>query len=125
VGRIVVADDDADIRDLVVLKLESSGHEVVAVADGAAAVEVSRADSPDLILLDVMMPGMNGLDACRAIRSEPGLATVPVILLTARAQSADIEEGVSAGATDYVVKPFSPRELATRVDALLGGAPPG
>ncbi len=119
-GRIVVADDDADIRDLIVMKLESSGHEVFAVADGAAAVAAATADPPDLVVLDVMMPGMNGLEACRAIRAEASLASVPVILLTARAQSTDIEEGVSAGATDYVVKPFSPRELAARVATLLG-----
>lgn len=122
-GKIVVADDDADIRALVVMKLQSSGHHVTAVGDGAAAVEASRAGAPDLIVLDVMMPGMSGLEACRVIRAEPGLAKVPVILLTARAQASDIEEGVAAGATDYVVKPFSPRELAFRVATLLGGSP--
>ncbi len=118
-AKIVVADDDADIRDLVVFKLQQAGHVVVAVGDGAAAVEACRAEQPDLVLLDVMMPGMSGIEACRALRADPASATTPVILLTARAQEADIEEGFKAGADDYVVKPFSPRELASRVTTVL------
>jgi two-component system, OmpR family, response regulator MtrA len=118
-ARIVVADDDADIRDLVVFKLEQSGHEVVAVGDGAAAVEACQQALPDLVVLDLMMPGMGGLDACRALRADTALTRVPVILLTARAQESDIEQGFDAGADDYVVKPFSPRELASRVSAML------
>ena len=118
-AKIVVADDDADIRELVAFKLQQTGHEVVAVGDGAAAVEACQADVPDLVVLDVMMPGMSGLDACRALRLDAALAKVPVILLTARAQEADIEQGFNAGADDYVVKPFSPRELASRVAAVL------
>jgi len=118
-ARIVVADDDADIRDLVVFKLRQAGHDVQAVEDGAAAVEACQAGPPDLVVLDVMMPGMGGLDATRALRLDPRLARVPVILLTARAQESDIEQGFGAGADDYVVKPFSPRELASRVAAVL------
>ena len=118
-ARIVVADDDADIRDLVVFKLRQSGHDVHPVADGAAAVEECQSVTPDLVVLDVMMPGMGGLDACRALRQDPALARVPVILLTARAQESDIEQGVDAGADDSVVNPFSPRELASRVSAVL------
>ena len=118
-AKIVVADDDADIRDLVVFKLQHSGHDIVAVGDGAAAVAACQLEAPDLVILDVMMPGMSGLEACRAMRADPTLAGVPVILLTARAQEADIEDGFSVGADDYVVKPFSPRELASRVDAVL------
>jgi CheY-like chemotaxis protein len=118
-ARIVVADDDADIRDLVVFKLRQAGHDVQAVEDGAAAVEACQATPPDLVVLDVMMPGMGGLDATRALRLDPRLARVPVILLTARAQESDIEQGFGAGADDYVVKPFSPRELASRVAVAL------
>jgi DNA-binding response OmpR family regulator len=118
-ARIVVADDDPDIRDLVVFKLRQAGHDVEAVEDGAAAVAASQASAPDLVVLDVMMPGMGGLDATRALRLDPRLARVPVILLTARAQESDIEQGFGAGADDYVVKPFSPRELASRVAAVL------
>ncbi|HET7355422.1 MAG TPA: response regulator [Nocardioidaceae bacterium] len=118
-AKIVVADDDADIRDLVVFKLEQSGHDVLAFSDGASAVEACQRDLPELALLDVMMPGMSGLDACRAMRADPALAGVSVILLTARAQESDIEQGFRVGADDYVVKPFSPRELASRVTAVL------
>ena len=118
-AKIVVADDDADIRELVVFKLRQDGHEIVAVGDGASAVEACQEATPDLVLLDVMMPGMSGLDACRELRADPALESVPVILLTARAQEADVEQGFNVGADDYVVKPFSPRELASRVSAVL------
>jgi two-component system, OmpR family, response regulator MtrA len=118
-AKIVVADDDADIRDLVVFKLQQSGHEVVPVSDGEAAVDACRAELPDLAVLDVMMPCMSGLDACRELRGDPSLAGIPVILLTARAQESDIAQGFNVGADDYVVKPFSPRELASRVAAVL------
>jgi CheY-like chemotaxis protein len=121
-ARIVVADDDADVRMLVALKLESSGHQVLTVENGALAVESCRLERPDLVVLDLMMPGMSGIEACRAIRSDPCVAHTPVILLTARAQSADVEQGLAAGADAYVTKPFSPRELAFRVDTLLAEA---
>jgi two-component system response regulator MtrA len=121
-ARVVVADDDADIRDLVAFKLEAAGMQVVAVPDGAAALEACQTEPPDLVILDVMMPGMSGLDVCRALRDSIGLAQVPVILLTARAQESDVAQGFDAGADDYVVKPFSPRELAARVNAVLSRA---
>lgn len=118
-ARILVADDDVDIRELVAFKLTSLGHDVVAVGDGAAAIQACREQSPDLAVLDVMMPGMSGLDAVRLIRAETHLAHLPVILLTARAQESDVETGFDSGADDYITKPFSPRELAHRVAALL------
>jgi DNA-binding response OmpR family regulator len=120
VARILVADDDVDIRELVEFKLSTLGHDVVAVGDGAAAVAACRAQRPDLAVLDVMMPGVSGLEAIREIRATPELADLPVILLTARAQESDVETGFDSGADDYVTKPFSPRELAERVEALLG-----
>ena len=118
-ARIVVADDDVDIRELVEFKLSTLGHDVVAVSDGQAAIDACQAQRPDLAVLDVMMPGVSGLDAVRAIRADPSLAGLPVILLTARAQESDVETGFDSGADDYVTKPFSPRELASRVQALL------
>lgn len=118
-AHILVADDDVDIRELVEFKLSTLGHEVVAVADGTSAVEEARRRRPDLAVLDVMMPGMSGLEAVRIIREEPGLADLPVILLTARAQESDRETGFDSGADDYITKPFSPRELAARVETLL------
>jgi DNA-binding response OmpR family regulator len=122
VARILVADDDVDIRELVEFKLSTLGHDVVAVADGAAAVDACRAQRPDLAVLDVMMPGVSGLEAIRVIRADPALADLPVILLTARAQESDVETGFDSGADDYITKPFSPRELASRVEALLARA---
>ncbi|RJS46891.1 response regulator transcription factor [Nocardioides cavernaquae] len=119
-AKIVVADDDADIRDLVAFKLAQVGHEVTVVADGSAAVDACREVGADLALLDLMMPGMGGLDACRALRLDPALESIRIILLTARAQESDIEQGFAAGADDYVTKPFSPRELSARVSAALG-----
>jgi DNA-binding response OmpR family regulator len=118
-ARILVADDDVDIRELVEFKLTSLGHDVVAVSDGAAAILACQEQRPDLVVLDVMMPGLSGLDAVRVIRAEAHLATLPVILLTARAQESDVETGFDSGADDYITKPFSPRELAHRVEALL------
>jgi two-component system, OmpR family, response regulator MtrA len=119
VARILVADDDVDIRELVEFKLSTLGHDVVAVGDGQAAIDACQAQRPDLAVLDVMMPGVSGLDAVRVIRADPALAGLPVILLTARAQESDVETGFDTGADDYITKPFSPRELASRVQALL------
>jgi len=121
-AKIVVADDDVDVRMLVALKLRHSGYDVVDVGDGAAAVEACRNERPDLVVLDLMMPVMSGLEACRAIKAEPGLADVPVVLLTARAQNTDVDAGLSVGADAYVTKPFSPKELAARVELLLAGS---
>jgi DNA-binding response OmpR family regulator len=121
-AKIVVADDDVDVRMLVALKLRHSGYDVVDVGDGAAAVEACRKERPDLVVLDLMMPVMSGLEACRMIKSEPGLADVPVLMLTARAQNTDVDAGLAVGADAYVTKPFSPKELAARVAAMLGGS---
>jgi two-component system response regulator MtrA len=118
-AKILVAEDDSDLRLLVSLKLESAGHEVVAVEDGTSAANRCGAIRPDLVILDLMMPGMSGLEVCRFIRADDDLRSTPVILLTARAQAADIEAGKDAGVDEYLTKPFSPRELAFRVDSLL------
>jgi len=119
VARIVVADDDSDIRDLVVFKLRQAGHDVEAVDNGAAAVDACRRDVPALVVLDLMMPGMSGLEAARLLRADETTQALPIVMLTARAQESDIEQGFAAGADDYIVKPFSPRELAGRVEAIL------
>jgi two-component system phosphate regulon response regulator PhoB len=116
---ILVADDDMDIRDLVAFKLEQAGFEVTAVDNGLAALTEARREPPDLVVLDVMMPGMSGIDVCRELRGDPTTSGLPIILLTARAQEGDVEVGFGAGADDYIVKPFSPRELVNRVEAVL------
>jgi len=119
VTLVLVADDDADIRDLVAFKLEQAGLEVVAVADGQAALEQARARQPMLAVLDVSMPGLSGIDVCRMLRADPATAGMLIIMLTARVQERDVEGGFSAGADDYVTKPFSPRALVSRIEALL------
>ncbi|GIF44733.1 response regulator [Actinoplanes xinjiangensis] len=116
---VLVADDDADIRDLVAFKLEQAGLDVLAVGDGQAAVDTARARLPTLAVLDVSMPGLSGIDVCRMLRADPSTAGMLIIMLTARVQEQDVEGGFSAGADDYVTKPFSPRELVSRIQALL------
>ncbi|MGY6501838.1 MAG: response regulator transcription factor [Acidimicrobiales bacterium] len=117
--RVLVADDDPDILELVAFKLRGAGFDVTTVADGDAAVREARRATPDLVILDVMMPKMSGIDVCRELRSSPDTAEVPIVLLTARSQERDVERGFDAGANDYLVKPFSPRELLSRARALL------
>ena len=123
-ARILVAEDDPKQSELVRRYAVAEGHEVSIVGDGRDAVDSVRRAAPDLAVLDVMMPGVSGLDAIRAIRADPALADLPVILLTARAQESDVETGFDSGADDYITKPFSPRELASRVQALLSRSTP-
>jgi two-component system, OmpR family, response regulator MtrA len=120
VSHVLVADDDEDIRRLVVMKLRSAGHEVTAVGDGDAALAAATADPPDLAVLDLMMPGLSGVEVCTALRADPALAHVPIVLLTARAQERDQAEGLAAGADAFLSKPFRPKallaELAPYID---------
>nr|WP_296074877.1 response regulator [uncultured Actinoplanes sp.] len=116
---VLVADDDADIRDLVAFKLEQAGFEVIAVGDGHTALEQARSRQPTLAVLDVSMPGLTGIDVCRMLRADAATAGMLIIMLTARVQEQDVEGGFSAGADDYVTKPFSPRELVSRIQVLL------
>ncbi len=119
--RVLVADDDADIRDLVEFKLAQAGYIVEAVPDGASAWESFEAHPPQLVVLDVMMPGLSGIDVLRKIRESehPG---VPVLLLSAKSRDSDVDTGFAVGADDYVIKPFSPRELLHRVNGMLARA---
>ena len=117
--RILVADDDRDILELVVFKLTQAGYEVVAVADGVAALAAIEANPPRLAILDVMMPGLSGIDVLRKLRANEATKDLDVILLTARSRDSDIDAGFVTGASDYVIKPFSPRELLHRVNTLL------
>jgi len=118
-SSIVVVDDDPDILGLLEFKLTAAGHQVTAEADGEAGLAAIQEVHPELVVLDVMMPRMSGIEVCLALRRDPALADIPVLFLTAKAQEADVQRGFAAGGNDYVMKPFSPRELATRVDALL------
>jgi len=120
--RILVADDDGDIRDLVVFKLTQAGYDVEAVEDGAAALSSIEAQLPRLAILDVMMPGLSGIDVLRRVRADARLKDLEVILLTAKSRDIDVDAGFATGASDYVIKPFSPRELLHRVNALVARA---
>jgi DNA-binding response OmpR family regulator len=119
VSRILVVEDDHDIADLIVRYLQKAGHSVDAVTSGSAVLPKVRATPPDAIVLDLMLPGMDGLLVCQALRADPTTAAIPVIMLTARGEEADRIAGLELGADDYVTKPFSPKELTARVAALL------
>lgn len=114
--RVLVVEDDATVSDVVVRYLEREGYEVESVPDGAAALDRAIAEPPDLVLLDVMLPGLDGLEVCRRLRA---VSAVPIIMLTARGEETDRITGLDRGADDYVTKPFSPRELTARVRSVL------
>jgi DNA-binding response OmpR family regulator len=119
VRTVLVADDDEDILELVSFRLERAGYEVVTARDGAAALATAQERLPDLAVLDVMMPGLNGYEVTQRLRADDATRDIPVILLTARVQEADVNRGFEAGADDYLRKPFSPQELRARVQAII------
>jgi len=117
--RILIAEDDPDIADLVVHYLQKSGWETHVAPSGDKALAYARSHQVDLVILDLMLPGMNGLDICRALRADQAKASVPIIMLTAKADEGDRVAGLEIGADDYVSKPFSPNELVARIRALM------
>jgi len=114
--KILVVDDEPTIRETVAYNLENAGYDVITAADGPAALEAARKQSPDLVILDIMLPGMDGFEVCRILRKE---MTTPVLMLTARDDEIDRVVGLEVGADDYLTKPFSMRELLARVKAML------
>lgn len=119
-ARILITDDQTDLRRLIRWSLESGDNEIEEATNGNEALLKARSMRPDLMVLDVMMPGdLNGLQVCRMVKSDPGLAHIPIVLLSARGQVSDIREGTEAGADGYVIKPFSPQRLAAVVADLL------
>jgi len=122
--RVLVVDDDRVIQQLLQVNLELEGYDVVATAaDGTEALDKIAKLKPDIVILDVMMPKMDGLEVCRRLRADPKTARIPVILLSARAQDLDIREGLDIGASAYLTKPFDPVELLQVVGRLSSGAP--
>jgi DNA-binding response OmpR family regulator len=117
---VLAADDDEDILELIAFRLERSGYTVLRARDGEEALRIAREAKPDLAVLDVMMPKLDGFDLTRRLRADDETRAIPIILLTARAQDADVQAGFDAGADDYLRKPFSPQELRARVQAILG-----
>jgi two-component system phosphate regulon response regulator PhoB len=118
-GRILVIDDEKDLIELVRYNLEKEGFVVRSAQDGESGLEAARKESPDIILVDLMLPGIDGLDVCRSLRSDSRTARIPLIMLTAKSAEADRILGLELGADDYVTKPFSPRELIARIKAVL------
>ena len=116
--KVLVVEDDLDIQDLVIALLSRAGHEVTAEGDGFAGLTTALALQPDLVVLDWMMPGMSGVEVCRGLRADSRTRNVAVLMLTSKAQEADIEQAFTAGADDYMVKPFRGRELVSRVQSL-------
>ncbi|WP_312179498.1 MtrAB system response regulator MtrA [Arthrobacter sp.] len=115
-ARILVVDDDEALAEMIGIVLRNDGFDPVFCADGAQALEIFRASKPDLVLLDLMLPGMDGIEVCRQIRAESDL---PIVMLTAKSDTADVVRGLESGADDYVPKPFKPAELVARVRARL------
>lgn len=119
--KILMVEDHTDIRKLIRMTLEFENYEIHEAADGTAGLAMARSVHPDLVLMDVMMPGeIDGLEACRRMQLDPELKDIPVVMLTARGQARDREEGMKAGAVDYLVKPFSPLELIEVIEKLIG-----
>jgi len=117
--KILVVDDEAVLVETIAYNLEQAGYQVMTAGDGVSALEAAHSESPDLIILDIMLPGMDGLEICRQLRREDATATVPIIMLTAKGEEIDKVVGLEVGADDYVTKPFGRRELLARVRALL------
>jgi DNA-binding response OmpR family regulator len=115
----LIVDDDPDVRELVRFALAQAGFKTEVAEDGETALSLAQDLKPDVMVLDVMLPGQSGIEICQLLGSRPELAPIPVVLLTARAQDEDVERGFDAGAVDYVVKPFSPRALVRRVEAVV------
>ena len=117
--RILIVDDEPDVLDLVSANLKRAGFDIITAGDGQAALDKARRDQPALIVLDLMLPQMSGLEVCKALKREESTAGIPVIMLTAKAEEIDRVVGLEIGADDYVIKPFSPRELVLRVQSVL------
>ncbi len=115
-GRVLVVDDDAALAEMLGIVLRGEGFDPVFCADGNAAVEAFRASKPDVVLLDLMLPGRDGIDVCRSIRAESG---TPIVMLTAKSDTIDVVVGLESGADDYIVKPFKPKELVARIRARI------
>ena len=118
-AKILIAEDERDIRDLVAFTLRFAGHEVAVANNGEEAVSMAAQVNPDLILMDVRMPRMTGYEACKVMKADPNLKDIPIVFLTARGQESEIQQGLEVGAEEYLLKPFAPDQLTSRVKAIL------
>jgi len=119
-GRILVVDDEIYIVHILDFSLGMEGYEVLTALDGEQALEKARTEKPDLIVLDIMMPKLDGYETCKRLKADPEVKDVPVILLSAKGRNVDQKVGFEVGADDYITKPFSPRKLVERINAILG-----
>jgi two-component system phosphate regulon response regulator PhoB len=118
-GHILVVEDEQDLQDLLVYNLTREGFAVTATDSGEQALKIAGRQLPDLMVLDLMLPGIDGLEVCRTLKSDPGTSKVPIVMLTAKGEEADVVVGLEMGADDYITKPFSPRVLIARLRAVL------
>ncbi len=118
--RVLIVDDELNIRNILEFSLNAEGFDVIVAENGEAAIELARTEAPDLIILDVMMPGLSGIDTCARLKRESGTSQIPVILLTAKSHREDREAGLAVGADQYITKPFSPHTVIAAVSGLLG-----
>ena len=118
-AKILIAEDERDIRDLITFTLRYNGHEVLAASNGEEALALTEKEIPELVLLDVRMPRMTGYEVCRRIKEEDDLSHIPVLFLSAKGQEAEVQAGLDAGAVDYILKPFSPDQLISRIEEHL------
>jgi len=119
VKRILAVDDEPHILKLVAFSLRSGGFEVIEASDGLSAIEVARVEQPDLVLMDVMMPALDGYEACRRLKADSATSDIPVVMLTAKTQLAEQKTGLECGALDYICKPFTPKDLRGQVAGVL------
>jgi two-component system alkaline phosphatase synthesis response regulator PhoP len=120
-GKILVVDDEVNITQILEFSIGAEGYEVITAANGEEAIDKARREQPDLIILDVMMPKIDGYEACRILKANPLTKSIPVVLLTAKGRDIDKRLGYEVGATDYIIKPFSPNKLVDRIHQLLVG----
>jgi len=118
-AHILIVEDEEDVALLLMHRLKRAGYDVTSRPDGESGLEAALTLCPDLVLLDWMLPGRSGIDVCAAVRANPETATTPVIMLTARTQSSDVDQATAAGANDYIIKPFGAKDLLDRIEALL------
>lgn len=120
--KIMVVDDEPYIARVIKFKLEQEGYTVISANDGQSGLQKIKEEKPDLVLLDVMMPGLSGYEVCQKIKEDAELAGIPVVILTAKGQERDREQGLTMGASDYITKPFSPNRLLELVKSMIGDA---
>ena len=120
-GKILVVDDEVNITQILEFSIGAEGYEVITAANGEEAIDKARREQPDLIILDIMMPKIDGYEACRILKANPLTKSIPVVLLTAKGRDIDKRLGYEVGATDYIIKPFSPNKLVDRIHQLLVG----